>query len=204
MVDVCVDGNFRVVGGVIDIAPWVARRLVHSYTGATVTGDGAFTTQSILPGLNHIDTSTSWTNTNAETVEALVEIVRPAREIRASQPNLVFLRDRATAAVDQTADAPDLVSIFDSEMGGGYDRDTAAGTTPKTGTLWLHKGISMYRQGTYLVPPSSVLNIRYRCAHYSPSPWANNANNNSAQYRALAVGVTVNVWTLPVPDLEAV
>lgn len=204
MADVCIDGNLRVVSDVIDIQAWVARRLVHSYTGATVSNDGTFTTQSILPGTNHIDASTSWTNTAAEAVEALFEVQRPAREIRASQPNLVFLRDRATAAVDTAADSPDLVSIFDSEMGGGYDRDTAPGTTPKAGTFWLHKGISRYLAGRFVVPAGSVLNMRYRCAHYSPSPWANNANNNSAQYRAFAVGVTLNVWTLPVPDLGSV
>jgi len=204
MVDVCVDGNLRVVTGVVDIQPWVARRLVHSYTGATVTNDGAFTGQSLLPGTNHIDATTSWTNTSPEAVEVAFEVLTPFREIRASQPNLVFLRDRATAAVGTAAPSPDLVSIFDSEMGGGYDRATAPGTTPKTGTLWLTKGMSRYVAGHYVVPAGGVLNMRYRCAHYSPSPWSDNANNNSAQYRAVAGGVTLNVWARPVPDLGSV
>ncbi|MGW5147519.1 DUF7172 family protein [Rhodococcus koreensis] len=203
MVNVCVDGNLRVVGGVLDIQAWVSRRLVHTHN-PTVTNDATFTAQSILPGLNHIDATTSWTNTGPEAVDALFEVVRSRRQIRTSQPNLTFFRDRATAAVDQAADTPDLMSVFDSEMGGGFDRDTAAGTTPKAGTLWMWKGISTYTVGRFTVPAGSVLNLRYRCAHYSPSPFANNANNNSAQYRAFATGARLQVWATPVADLGSV
>lgn len=203
MVNVCVDGNMRVVGGILDIQAWVSRRLVHTYT-PSVTNDATFTAQSILPGLNHIDASTSWTNTGAEAVDCTFEVMRSKRQIRTSQPNLTFFRDRATAAVDATADTPDLMSIFDSEMGGGFDRDTAAGTTPKAGTLWMWKGITVYTVGRYTVPAGSVLNMKYRVAHYSPSPFANNANNNSAQYRAFATGVKLQVWATPVPDLRTV
>lgn len=203
MVNVCVDGNLRVVSGILDIQAWVSRRLVHTYS-STVTNDATFTAQSILPGLNHIDWTTAWTNTGAEAVDCTFMILRSRRQIRTSQPNLTFFRERATAAVDATPSTPDLTSVFDSEMGGGFDRDTAAGTTPKAGTLWLWKGVSTYTVGRYTVPAGSVLNMKYRVGHYSPSPFANNANNNSAQYRAFATGATLQVWATPVPDLQAV
>lgn len=203
MVNVCVDGNFRVVNGVLDIQQWVGRQLMASIF-TTATNEGAFTVQAPLPGVNHIDTTATWTNPWPVQTQCEVILQRSWRMIRASQPNLVFLRERCTVAVDATPADPSVVDQFDSEFGGGYDRHTPGTSTPAKGTWYRWQSASSYSAGTFVVPSGKTITAKYRCAHYSPDPWVDNANNNSAQYQAVATRVTVQFWTFPVANLSGV
>src|SRR5580765_5357182 len=113
MVNVCIDPlNFRVgTGGVLDIRA-VAGRVLRQSTTTNSSGDGTFTTTPRpLPGTNHIDTTFSWLNNTGAPLKVMVEIYRPRRDVLASQPNLVFVRDRATVSVGGTPDTPDVTNV---------------------------------------------------------------------------------------------
>lgn len=195
---VCVSGHFRAVGNVLDIAAFMGRRLVLSQT-TNASGDGSFTTQSTLPGTNHVDNTgspASWLNNTGVDQMVRVEILPGSKYIRSSQPNLTFLRHRATFAVGAApvAEDPNLLNDYDSEFGGGFDRITADGDTPLSGVAEMSEAISPYTLDDVLVPAGETLQVKYRCAHFSPDPWSETANNNVANYDATARSVTIQFW----------
>lgn len=189
---ICVGPQFRVVGNVLDIAQYVGRVCVMNTTVAA-SNEGTFTAQPALPGTVHIDTTQNWLNNTGFDVMARVEIIPGTVEVTSSQPNLVFVRHRATQAVG-TADVPDIVDVFDSEFGGGFDRITDEGTTPSSGVMERHQARMPQMMDEILVPAGDTLQVRFRAAHFAPNPWSDTANNNTATYDVNVTNVTIQIW----------
>lgn len=197
-VPVCVGPHFRAVAGVLDIQAYAGRRLLKTTTTAA-SNDGTFTAQSVLPGLNHLNVTDSWTNSTGTRQRVRVELLPGSRLIRTSQPNLTFFRHRATVDVGASPSAADpaLGEAFDSEMGGGFDLHGEEGATPAAGIYHLAQAVMPHVVEDVPVEAGETIQVRYRCAHYSPDPFATNANNNSAQYTATARNVTIQFWGWP-------
>lgn len=192
---ICVGPSFRATGNVLDISFYWGRR-AHQTNFVPAVNDGAFTTQTSLPGLNHIDTTQTFVNATGIDLRMWVEIQPGSKYVKASQPNLVFLRHRATQAVGvaPVADDPNLLTDFDSEFGGGLDLITADDAVPLSGVAEFSQPVMPYWLDEILVPAGQSLQVKYRCAHYSPDPWSDTANNNVATYDATARWVNITFW----------
>lgn len=193
---VCVDpAVFDVNVGVLDITSIMPVTLVRDQP-FTAGGNGGFPAERPLPGQIHHDvTMTPWVNPHTAPVLAIAEVMCLGSFIIAPQPNLVFIRARATVAVGTVADTPDISAEFDSEFGGGFDiTDQNPDDDPEVGRL--HRGTAAFviRKTPVEVPPGQSVSVKFRMASYTPQPWLANANFNAANHEATVRNAYIRLW----------
>ncbi|WP_157095369.1 DUF7172 family protein [Hoyosella altamirensis] len=191
----CVDGHFRVSGGVLDIAAGIAPRIRAQQTSSP-TNNGAFTSERSLPGVPHHDFSIQWTNDQPFPLLVVPELHSRGTYIEAPQPNLVLVRARATVAINQAAPVPDITGVFDSEFGGGFDvTDQDPESTPVAGKLNRGGAAWSYRKQPEILQPGDTIFMRFRMASYTPEPWVDNGNNGANDHNVTVLPVIARFWS---------
>lgn len=193
----CVSEQFRVVSGVLDLQAMSVRRMVYQSVLTPQSG-GTFTTERPLPGVNHFNSTVAWTSNVQFPLLVTPELTSMGALIRSPQPNLVFLRTRATVSVGGTPAAPDLAAEFDSEFGGGFDISSQnKDETPLSGSLFRATAVWTMRKDPAVLNPGETIRMSVRMASYTPPPWTNNADANSNTHQASPSSLIARFWAAP-------
>lgn len=195
MPTICVEpGNFTIASGDLDMGPAIPMRLVLDVSQAPVN-NGDFSTQRALPGVNHQDVTSSWTNTYAVPMLVVPELTVDWMIVTAPQPNVTLIRTRLTVTVGGAADTPDISGEFDSQFGEGFDlTDQDPQANPEVGRVTRATPAFVIRKTPEIVNPGQLLGLKYRTASFTPDPWLANANNVNPLHNAQVGTTRLRVW----------
>lgn len=194
---VCLGENLTsTLDGKLQMQPWsVPRCPVDVIQGSSA--DGTLTVNTSLPGKLMIEKKASWVNDAPINQQMMIRVIRPARKWLTSNPNAIQFRDRWTYAINEEPAVPIVTSTYNSQMGSAADVGTNSVAEPNPGRQWVWWGADTADEWVDELEPGAELKLWYRCYVWTPPPWSDNANKNSPQHTAFAVGVRLQMWAYP-------